>query len=477
MLLPRVQRALSFVLSSKLLRAAGAGVVAGWIQLAVNLIFSILFVRYLGDELYGSYQYWSAAVAVIPVFYSNLDQGIVRFFPIADRQQQAEIVFSAYVTKGIIFLIVAILAGSAWFFWVRDMPMWQEILNLPGMAAMALLMVLQIPLSLLTNTIAKTLQALQRFYLLTGLNLIRSILYLLWLILVVRYWKLDVIIGLPSIVGGQLFFNLLFLFVVAACVRKYWPGGWRLVFICLEDVRGSIREGFGAEVRRYVLPLQVTGLMGYLKQYLPGLAIGAAIGMAEVTYFRVTQQIFAIIHKMVPNALTSVFPGMVRIWEGERIGFGRRIKLLNVLYVGALTGVALLLLLETGRLFALWDLDASRQVYWLFLIFGIGLIAGAASQVEFQYLLLGKATRSIMLISPVRQLISSGLTIWLVQSMALTGAGLGDLMGMLWNFISISWSARKVAGRSEHDSRHAIGVAVVFMLLFIGVGIWIIGIQ
>lgn len=469
------QEVLSILQTSRLLRAAGVAAVGGWGQLALILISSMLFVRYLGAELYGAYQFCTAAVAVIPVFYSNLDQAIVRFFPTADRQQQARIVFTAFVIKGTAFYITGALAGLVWYLWGRHAPLGQEILNRPGMALTALLVILQIPVQLLANTVAKTLQGLQRFNLLMGLGLTRSVLNLTWLVVVIWGWKMEAVFGLPSIVGGRLISSLIFLLIYAFLVRQAWPGGWRSVLVCSCETRKTLREGFGPDVRRYVLPLQVTGLMGYLKQYLPGLALGAAVGLAEVTYFRVIQQVFTIVHKFIPNALGFVFPGMVKSWERDRARFETRYQFLSVLYVGAVAGVALLLLLSARPLLGLWNLEASKEVYWLFLILGVNLIAGAASQIELRVFLLGKDTRPIMIISPIRQLISGVLTVWLVSPLGLIGVGLSQLAGTIWSWGNMAWSARHVRVRSGRHILHVMGWAMTFIFLLVAAGAWYIG--
>jgi len=449
--------------------------VGGGGQLALILISSVLFVRYLGAELYGAYQYCIAAVAIIPVFYSNLDQAIVRFFSTADRQQQARIVFSAFVIKGAVFFVTGTLVGLGWYLWGRRAPLGQEILTRPGMAVTALLMILHIPVQLLARTVARTLQGLQRFNLLMGLGLIQSVLSLTWLVVVIWCWKAEVVIGLPSIVGGRLVLSLVFLLILVFLVRQAWPGGWRLVLACSRETKEALKEGFGPDVRRYVLPLQVTGLMGYLKQYLPGLALGAAVGLAEVTYFRVIQQVFTIVHKFIPNALGFVFPGMVKSWERDRARFETRYQLLSVLYVGAVAGVGFLLLFSAKPLLGLWNLGVSKEVYWLFVILGGDLIAGAACVIESRIFFLGKDTRPIMIISPIRQLISGVLTVWLVSPLGLVGAGLGQLAGITWSWGSMAWSAHKIGVRSGRHILTIAGWAAIFIFLLVGAGAWYIG--
>jgi O-antigen/teichoic acid export membrane protein len=474
-LFPRVREVLSILQTSKLLRAAGVAAIGGGGQLALALVGSVLFVRYLGTELYGTYQYCTAAVAVIPVFYDNLDQVIVRFFPTATgRQQQARIVFTAFVIKGAVFFFVGTLAGIIWYLWGRRVPLWQEILSRPGMAVTALLLILQIPVSLLAGTVTSTLQGLQRFNLLMGLGLTQSVLNLIWLV-VVTCWKLEAAVGLPSIVGGRLVSSFVFLAIVAFLVRQAWPGGWGSVLVCSRQIRETIREAFGPDVRRYVLPLQFTGLMGYLKQYLPGLALGTAIGMAEVTYFQVIQEVFTIVHKFIPNALEFVFPGMVRSWERDRARFEARYQLLSVLYIGAVAGMAFLLLFSAKPLLALWDLEIAREVQWLFLILGVNLIAGAANQIELRVFLFGKDTRAIMIITPIDQLVLSVLTVSLVPPLGLIGAGLGQLARTIWAWVSIAWSAHKIGVRSGWHILLVTGWAIVFILLLVGAGAWYVG--
>lgn len=472
---PKIRQVLSFLQTSKLLRAAGVAAVGGWGQLALVFIGSVLFVRYLGAELYGAYQYCTAALAVIPVFYSNLDEVIVRFFPSADRQQQARIVFTAFVIKGTVLFVVGALAGLVWYLWGRRVPLWQEILNRPGMAVTALLVVLQIPVTLLVNTSTATLKGLEQFNILTGLGFVQSVLNLAWLVIVAWWWKMEAVIGLPSVVGGRLIFSLIFLLISTFLVRRAWPGGWRSVLACLGGIKKTLKEGFGPDMRRYVVPLQVTGLMGYLKQYLPDLALGAAVGLTEVTYFRVVQQVFTIVHKFVPNALGFVFPGMVKAWERNRARFEVRYQFLSVLYLGAVAGVGLLLLFSARPLLGLWNLAVSKDVYWLFLILGVNLVAGAVGQIELYIFLLGKDTRPIMIISPIRQVISSVLTVWLVSPLGLIGAGLGQLAGTIWVWGSMAGSARKIKVRSGRYILLATGWATAFIFLLVGAGAWYIG--
>jgi len=474
-LFPRVREILSILQTSKLLRAAGVAAIGGGGQLALALVSSVLFVRYLGAELYGTYQYFTAAVAVIPVFYDNLDQVIVRFFPTVDRQQQARIVFAAFVIKGTVFLIISTLVGVIWYLWGRHASLWQGILDRPGMAVTAVLVILQVPISLLADTVTRTLQGLQRFNLLMGLGLTQGVVNLIWLVLVIWGWKMEAAIGLPSIVGGRLISSLIFLLIFAFLVRRTWPGGWGLVLACSHEVRETIKRAFGPDVRRYVLPLQVTGLMGYLKQYLPGLALGTAVGMAEVTYFHVIQQVFTLVHKFIPNALGFVFPGMVKAWERDRARFEARYQLLSVLYIGAVAGVALLLLFAARPLLALWDLEIARQVRWLFLIFGVNLIAGAANQIELQVFLFGKDTRAIMIITPIEQLVISALTVCLVPPLGLIGAGWGQLARTVWAWVSVAWSSHKIGVRSGRQILLVTGWVTAFAFLLVGAGAWYIG--
>ncbi len=471
----RIRQVLSFLQTSKLLRAAGVAAVGGGGQLALVLISSVLFVRYLGAELYGAYQYCTAAVAIIPVFYSNLDQVIVRFFPSADRQQQARIVFTAFVIKGTVFLIVGMLAGLVWYLWGRRVPLGQEILNRPGMTIVALLMILQIPVTLLVNTSTATLMALQQFNILTSLVSARAVLNLAWLVMVVSWWKVEAAIGLPFIVGGRLLVSLFYLLISAFLVRQAWPGGWRSVLACLRETKEALKEGSGPDVRRYVLPLQVTGLMGYLKQYLPGLALGAAVGLAEVTYFRVIQQVFTIAHKFIPNTLGFVFPGMVKAWERDRARFEARYQFLSVLYVGTVAGMGLLLLFSARPLLGLWNLEVSKEVYWVFLILGVNLIAGAANQIELRVFLFGKDTRAIMIIAPIEQLMISALTVCLVPPLGLIGAGLSQLARTVWAWVGIAWSAHKIGVRSGRHILIIAGWGAAFVFLLVGAGAWYIG--
>jgi len=286
---------------------------------------------------------------------------------------------------------------------------------------------------------------------------------------------MEAVNGLPSVVGGRLIFSLIFLLIFAFFVRRAWPGGWRSVLACLRETRKTLKEGFGPDVRRYVLPLQMTGLMGYLKQYLPGLALGAAVGLAEVTYFRVIQQVFTIVHKFVPNALGFVFPGMVKAWERDRTRFGARYQLMGVLYLGTVAGVGLLLLFLARPLLGLWDLGVSKEIYWLFVIFGGDLIAGTACVIESRIFFLGKDTRLIMIISPVRQLISGVLTVWLVSPLGLMGAALGRLAGTVWFWGSMAWSAHKARVRSGRHILLVTGWATTFIFLLVGAGAWYIG--
>lgn len=472
---PKIRQVLSILQTSKLLRAAGVAAVGGWGQLALVLVSSMLFVRYLGEDLYGAYQYCIAATAVIPVFYSNLDEAIVRFFPTADRQRQARIVFTAFVIKGVVFLIVTTLVGLGWYLWGQRVPLWQEVSNRPGMTVTVLLVILQIPVQLLARTVTKTLQGLQRFNLLMGLGLTRSILDLTWLVVVIWCWKAEEVVGLPSIVGGRLILSLIYLLMVGFSVRRAWPGGWRLVLACSREARKALKEGLGPDVRRYVLPLQVTGLMGYFKQYLPGLALGTAVGMAEVTYFRVIRQVFTIIHKSIPNALAFVFPGMVKAWERDRAWFEARYQLLSILYVGAVAGVALLLVFLAEPLLSLWNLGVSKEVYWLFVILGGDLIIGAAAVIESRIFFLGKDTRLIMITSPIRQLVSGALTLWLVSPLGLIGAGLAQLAGITWSWGSMAWSAHRIGIRSGRHILLIAGWAAILLSLLVGAGAWYIG--
>ncbi|MGA9348244.1 MAG: hypothetical protein WBW48_05500 [Anaerolineae bacterium] len=440
--------------------------------MALVLIGSMFFVRYLGAELYGAYQYCMVAVEAIPVFYSNLDQMIVRFFPTADRQQQAKIVFTTFVIKGTVLFITGTVAGLAWCLWGRRAILGQEILNRPGMAVTALLVILQIPVSLLAGTVTSTLQGLQLFNILMGLGLTQSVLNLTWLIVVIWGWKMEAAIGLPSIVGGRLIISLFFLLIFAFLVRRTWPGGWRAVLTCSHEIRKAIKEGFGPDVRRYVLPLQVSGLTGYLRQYLPGLTLGAVVGMADVTYLRVIQEVFKTVHKFVPDALAFVFPGMVKSWERDRARFESRYQLMSVLYVGVMAGLALLLVVSVRPLLGLWGLEVSTEVYWVVLIFGAALIIGAAAQIEGQAFLLGKDMRPFLLIVPVRQLVLSVLTVWIVNLWGLMGTSFAELLVFLWNWFGVTWFAYKMRTRRVRHIRFSYAVTMVAILLYLGAAMW-----
>lgn len=469
------QRAVQGLLNSKLVRSAVFAGFGQFVVMGFGLLQSILFVRYLGAEFYGAYQYIMAALALLAVFYSHLDQAIGRFFSTADNQKKAEIVFAILAVKMVIFLVIFPLLLGLWWLFLAHKPVWQSVLAYPGIVLTSVIICISQFSMLFFNTLSQVGVGLQQYRLVTILNTATSAIIVLLLLIIVYSDGLNVSHGLPLFIGGQLIVQILMALFLYYMICKVWPEGRRLFAICFHDVRGVVVRTFSVDFRRYILPLQVTSVTGYLRQYLPGFALGVFFGMTEVGYFRIVQQIFTMIHKFVPGLLNFIFPGFVQAWDRDRDHFRKRYRLASVLYVLLVACVGLVILLFDGPLLSLWRISITDLGEGLILIFALKIVFAAAGIVELQIYFLGKDTRSILIISPVREVLGSLVTVALVMRIGLIGAGVGQVVGDLFTWVSFAWMAIHMGNRMVSDFLLNVGVVLFSCGLIMTYG-WYVGI-
>lgn len=443
-------KAATILRPGRLLKLAGATALMQTTTMALAFAQSILLVRLLGADTFGSYRFLASAVAIIPVFYVAFDQSIRRFLPTAETDaDRARILSEVVRLKLISFFLGLSVVGTVFVVWVGDLRAFRENLDSAAMVITFTVLVAELPIAFVSTTVTQTLLALQKFRTMILIELVRALLALGWVFSLFVASHPNPEENLAAYLIGRLLMLAVGTAYLVFLVQKAWPGALAALGQGIGQWNLAYRNLTNLNMRRYVLPLHMTTVGGFVADHFPSLVLGTTSSVANVTYYHIGRRIYSVVYKLVAQADQYILPALVRRAEVAPEVFKQKLDGIAVFYVLAYGCVALGTVVFVGPILSLWALPITSDARLLFFILSASMILNCAAHVDHLAAQLGTDMRGIILAALGRVIISAGVTASMAPALGLIAPALGQLLGTVWVYASWTALSLKLKSRTE----------------------------
>jgi O-antigen/teichoic acid export membrane protein len=205
-----------------------------------------------------------------------------------------------------------------------------------------------------------------------------------------------------------------------------WTRIWaELHHVRLRDIVRICSTGYRKYFRRYTVPLQLTAVFSYAKEYLGVLFLGQFGLMAQAGLFDIIRKIYLVPRKLIPGLINILMPKLVLALEtNSRERFRQLFNRFTWLQLGFNVIVGSLLLVLSPVVLKIGGIEQAPDALWLVFLFSANLIFLSIGHCNNYILQFGKDTRPLFPISAARSVIVTALTVVLVPTLESIGAGL-----------------------------------------------------
>jgi O-antigen/teichoic acid export membrane protein len=397
----------------------------------LTILVRLIVVRYLGSELFGGYRYFVAIVAIPSVFYSHIDHSLKRYIPELTNKNKVLLLLTVLLLKlGILLLLLlSLLIGhEIWegiFFWQNQIHVGSHSMKL-----IFFILILSIPFQLLNQTLVSYAFSIQKILITQWVNIITLLARFIFIIITFKYSTTKAM-GLESLVFLNLFFN-----IFTSILWLYFHRKWGLFYQLRKYIKSNNYHdifviSYNKYIRNYALPIQATGIFGFMKQYTPLLFLGKLQEFDALTYYDNIRSIFEQISKIIPNLITIIFSKIVRIKFNNPDVFHIYYRKLNWLHFGFCYGSAIILFSSSSIWLAYYNFMLTKNIYIIVSLFSINLILTSFAHQANYIINLGKSTRILFITSLFRAILLTIIMLALIPKLAGVGAGLAIVMSSL----------------------------------------------
>ncbi len=234
---------------------------------------------------------------------------------------------------------------------------------------------------------------------------------------------------------------------------------------------GVFRSVYRDYLKRYTLPMQLTGLFWYFTENL-AIFIFARMGlMREAGIYSLVSRIYGVPRKFIPQMISTVFPRLVVSRQRDEAAF--RLKYVRLswgkLAAHAVFGTALLA--GYPLIIKLAGLTHSGTLVFLFTAFSFNLVLHALVISNSNLILLSTDARWVLVTTGLRALVVAGVTIALIRPYQAAGAAIALVVSTLFTLAMYIFENRRDGVLTFGMNARQIGAT---FLLF---GVWLIVIK
>ncbi len=196
------------------------------------------------------------------------------------------------------------------------------------------------------------------------------------------------------------------------------------------DLISDYKQIFNEYLKSYVLPLQVTHIFSYIKNYAPALIIGSLLNMESVGVYEIAKKIYKLAHTFLPNILLTLIPTFTKKNNDYKAQFREKYFIGSVGYLSIIIILGTFLFFIHPLIMKVFGVTSeSSEIKYIFLLFSIDLIVGSFGFTNNLLILIGNSTKILLLTSPLREIVFLVSAFLLVPKLSLIGMALSRLAG------------------------------------------------
>jgi O-antigen/teichoic acid export membrane protein len=290
-------------------------------QIVLSVLASVMFARSFGIELYGAYQFVISAFVIVPTITGAVDLGILRFAPEWPTKERSAVFVAFLFAKCAVMLVLVAITATAHL--TGSLSAINNAIRFLPLDCIVLIVLQTAFMPMITSTFLRLFQGIDRANLGARISIIQSATSTIFLGVATLF------IGIFGIeIALRLFFysvsivSIVFTWIRFSFLWKTDPLMKSHFISALRHPTQSIRTTFANhDLLSYSLPLALNGLTSFVKDYLPVMIIGSQMNFALTGQFRIYEQIFRTIHRLVPYGLQSIQPRLIQSRNSDRGGF------------------------------------------------------------------------------------------------------------------------------------------------------------
>jgi O-antigen/teichoic acid export membrane protein len=416
--------------------------------------------RYLGAELVGMLNYFVALSNLPPALYDNFSRLIGRFAPTASPRRRAELLLASFLCQAGILVAIAVLFGLAALMFEGARFWHGEGVDTRIAVFMATFVAIIVPITLVSSILTAYLNVQHRFYLTQGADVLMGFLNLIVTIFVVMTVT-DLFQGIRIMISATLVSALCVLLIKAFV---FWRSSGILDELKALKVSTWIpilKDVYSEHLKKYTLPMQLTGLFWYISEYFAVLIFARLGMMREAGIYGLVSRIFSVPRKFIPDLLGVIFPRMVLSRERDQGGFSSKYRLLTWGQLAAQAAMASVLLVAMPVIAGLVNLEVTREVVVLYLVFSLNLCLHALITANGNLILLSTDTRWYLLSSGLRAVVVTVLNLAFVPKFGAFGAAGALLISSMFVLGMFIFENRKAGVLLVSESLKQLGICLV----------------
>lgn len=423
--------------------------VLDYLNQGVNILFSVIFVRAVGADMYGLFKYLLAILEIPDIFINQLDKTSLRFNVELDLRGRINLLFFNLKTR-LKFSVPFFLGVFVYFAFIKDKALW-----FPDSWADLTFGLLVLTLSIawtfaqsINSTLSTFVTSMDRAEINQVLNLVSSVITLILgaiLYFAVDTEKYKLIILFISmrllITIGMVVYNVYWIHKNQTSVKNLFK-------IAREAASPSTMQLTKEMLKGYALPLQLNTIIGWLKDRIAVFLLGSAGEMAAVGHFEIIRTLYNFPKKFFPRLMNLLLPRAVKSYQNSKDEFKKKFKeLFLIQFVFALvSGLGIILL--SPYILKAYNLPHSKSLFLFIWIYAINLLCSAVSNANNFLIEINNKAVYLLQAAVVRIILVIPLTIYFTKVDTTLGAAVAVTVSTFGANILLTHLANKLDNQS-----------------------------